>query len=271
VQRITADVPVYRDLDITRIADSWQEARDIVGADHPFVRQVLGERTPLKAATAVVEGSTLDRASERRRLIEGGAAAVQASTDPMIVLARAVYPLYRRLARIQEVEIDEPIRVASDAIARVRFDKRRGEQYPDATGTLRLSYGTVRGYDADGTMTPWRTNFYGLYARSSAFDNQPPFDLPPRWLDRQRDLSLATPLDFVATLDIIGGNSGSPVVNRNGDLVGLVFDGNLDSLAWRFGYGAPNARAVAVSAGAIVEALDKVYDAGALAAELAGR
>ena len=271
VQRLTADVPVYRDLEITRIADYWQEARDLLGADHPFVRQVLGERTPLEAATAVVEGSRLDRADERRRLVEGGVAAVEASTDPLIVLAHAVYPLHRRLARIAEVEIDEPVRVAADAIAAVRFKRQRGESYPDATGTLRLSYGTVLGYDADGLRTPWRTNFFGLYARSDAFGNLPPFDLPPRWLAKQQSLALGTPLNFVSTLDIIGGNSGSPVVDRQGDLVGLVFDGNLDSLAWRFGYGAPNARAVAVSPAAIVEALDKVYDARSLVAELVRR
>ena len=122
---------------------------------------------------------------------------------------------------------------------------------------LRLSYGTVRGYDADGTITPWRTNFYGLYARSSAFGNQPPFDLPPRWLDRQRDLSLATSLDFVATLDIIGGNSGSPVVNREGELVGLIFDGNIESLAGDFVYDGTKNRAVAVHSSAMIEALRK--------------
>ena len=269
-QRLTAEVPVYKDLDTVRIADDWEQAREVLGADHPFVRAVLAGRSATDAATAIVAATRLDRADERRRLVEGGAAAVDASTDPMIVLARTVYPFHRRLARIEEVEIGTPVERAADAIAQVRFARLSGETYPDATGTLRLSYGAVRGYDADGTLIPWHTNFYGLYARSAAFGNQVPFELPARWRERARDLDLALPLDFVATLDIIGGNSGSPVVNRAGELVGIVFDGNLDSLAWRFGYGVPNARAIAVSAVAIVEALANVYDARGLAAELAG-
>jgi hypothetical protein len=270
-QRLTAEVPVYKDLDTVRIADDWEQARTVLGADHAFVRAVLGARAPAEAAAALVEATRLDNAEERRRLIEGGAVAVDASTDPMIVLARTVYPLYRRLARIEEIEIQTPIERAADTIAQLRFARLAGETYPDATGTLRLSFGAVRGYDADGALTPWHTNFYGLFARSAAFANTAPFELPPRWRERARDLELATPLNFVATLDIIGGNSGSPVVNRAGELVGLVFDGNLDSLAWRFGYGVPNARAVAVNAGAIVEALRKVYDAPGLAGELGTR
>jgi len=189
----------------------------------------------------------------------------------MIVLARTVYPLHRRLARIEEAEVETPIDRAGDAIARIRFAHRAGETYPDATGTLRLSYGSVRGYDADGALMPWHTNFYGLYARSAAFGNRDPFEVPPQWIARARTLDLATPLNFVSTLDIIGGNSGSPVVDRAGGLVGVVFDGNLDSLSWRFEYGLPNARAIAVNVDAIVEALSKVYGARALAAEIGSR
>ncbi|HSV18421.1 MAG TPA: S46 family peptidase [Casimicrobiaceae bacterium] len=270
-ERLVAEVPVYRDLETVRIADDFEQARETLGPDHPFVRAVLGGRSAADAAAALVDATHLDRAEERRRLVDGGAAAVDASTDPLLVVARTVYPLHRRLARIEEIEVETPIERAADAIAQVRFKHLAGETYPDATGTLRLSYGTVRGYDADGALTPWQTNFYGLYARSAAFGNQPPFELPARWREGARELDLSTPLDFVSTLDIIGGNSGSPVVNRTGELVGLVFDGNLDSLAWRFGYGVPNARAIAVNAGAIVEALAKIYDARTLARELAGR
>jgi len=270
-ERLTADVPVYKDLDTVRIADDWEQAREALGPNHPFVHAVLGDHGATEAASTLVEATRLDRAEERRRLVEGGAAAVDASTDPMIVLARTVYPLHRRLARVEEVEVETPIERAADVIAQLRFAALPGETYPDATGTLRLAYGSVRGYDADGTLTPWHTNFYGLYARSAAFGNQAPFELPQSWRERARELDLATPLDFVSTLDIIGGNSGSPVVNRAGELVGLVFDGNLDSLAWRFGYGVPNGRTIAVNAGAIVEALAKVYDARALAAELGAR
>ena len=134
-----------------------------------------------------------------------------------------------------------------------------------------MSYGKVSGYDADGMLMPFQTNFAGLYARSYAFEGKPPFDLPERWLAKQRDLDLATPLNFVSTLDIIGGNSGSPVVNRSGELVGLIFDGNLEGLGGNFAYTDKKARAIAVDGRAIVEALTKVYGAQALATEMTGR
>src|SRR5262249_2265807 len=142
--------------------------------------------------------------------------------------------------------------------------------YPDATFTLRLSYGAVKGYDFAGTHVPSKTTFHGLYERHAAFDGKPPFDLPERYLQRKAQLDLATPLDFVLTTDIIGGNSGSPVVNRKGELVGLIFDGNIQSLGNRFVYDEQVARAVAVHSSAILEALRKIYDAGALADEIAG-
>jgi hypothetical protein len=134
-----------------------------------------------------------------------------------------------------------------------------------------LSYGKVSGYDADGILMPFQTNYAGLYARSFAFDGKPPFDLPARWLEKQRDIDLATPLNFVSTLDIIGGNSGSPVVDRSGELVGLVFDGNREGLGGRYVYTDRKARATSVDGRAIVEALVKVYGAAALAAEITGR
>jgi len=207
----------------------------------------------------------------RRKLIEGGKAAVTASTDPLIVLARDVYPMRRRLAKVHEIEVETPALQAADDLEKTRFKVFATDAYPDATGSLRLSYGTVRGYDADGILTPWQTNFAGLYARSYAFGGKPPFDLPQRWLDKQRVVDPATPLNFVSTLDIIGGSSGSPVVNRNGELVGLVFDGNLEGLGGRFAYTDEKARSIAVDGRAIVEALTKVYGAGALASEITQR
>jgi hypothetical protein len=269
--RLTSDAPVYKDLEIARLTEIWQEATELLGADHPFVRSVLDGKSPLAAATAVIEATRLDRVEERRKLIDGGAAAINASADPLIVLARAVYPLRRRLAKYKEIEIDTPIRQAADELGQIRFKLLGTDAYPDATGTLRLSYGTVRGYDADGVLMPWRTNFWGLFGRRDAFGGMPPFDLPPQWLEKQRELELSTPLNFVSTLDIIGGNSGSPVVDRKGELIGLIFDGNLEGLGGRFVYTDAKARAIAVDARAIVEALVKVYGARPLAAELAGR
>ena len=204
-------------------------------------------------------------------MLDGGLAGIAASTDPLIMLARDVYPLRRRLAKLHEVEVETPTLRAGDELERMRYELFGTDAYPDATGSLRLSYGIVRGYDADGILTPWQTNFWGLLGRSAAFGAQPPFDLPPRWSARQRNLDLSTPLNFVSTLDIIGGNSGSPVVNRNGELVGLVFDGNLEGLGGRFVYTDDKARAIAVDSRAIVEALTKIYDAREIVREITRR
>ena len=268
--RLSSDAPVYKDLEIARLAGLWQEAVALLGAEHPFVKTVLDGKSPLAAATALIEATRVDRVEERRKLIDGGATAVNGSADPLIVLARAVYPLRRRLEKYKEIEIETPIRQAADELGQVRFKLFGTDAYPDATGTLRLSYGTVRGYDADGILMPWRTNFWGLFGRRDAFGGIPPFDLPAQWIERQRELELSTPLNFVSTLDIIGGNSGSPVVDRKGELVGLIFDGNLEGLGGRFVYTDAKARAIAVDARAIVEALVKVYGASSLAAELTG-
>jgi hypothetical protein len=202
-------------------------------------------------------------------LAEGGAAAVAASSDPLILLARDVYPMRRQLEKQHEVEVETPTLRAADQIEALRFRLFGSDAYPDATGSLRLSYGTVRGYEANGILMPWHTNFWGLYARSSAFEGRSPYELPQRWLARQRSIDLAVPLDFVSTLDIIGGNSGSPVVNRSGDIVGVIFDGNLEGLGGRFAYTDEKARAIAVDMRAVVEALKKIYGATELATEIA--
>jgi len=271
VHRLSADVPYHKDLEIARLAGYWQEAIDLLGKDDPFVVRVLGNKTPLAAAKEVVEGSQLDQVVVRRELIDGGKAAVMASTDPLIVLARDVYPMRRRLEKSHEVEVETPTLQAADELEKIRFKLYGTDVYPDATFSLRLSYGKVSGYDADGVLVPFQTNFAGLYARSFAFGGKPPFDLPTRWLEKLRELDLATPLDFVSTLDIIGGSSGSPVVDRNGEWVGLIFDGNLEGLGGRYAYTDRKARAVAVDGRAIVEALTKVYGAIPLATELSGR
>jgi Peptidase S46 len=271
VDRVSADDPYYKDLEIARQAAVWQEALDLLGPDDPFVKRVLGDKTPLAAATAAIGATQLDQVEVRKKLLDGGKVAVDASTDPLIVLARDVYPMRRRLDKNFDVEVETPLLKAGDELEKIRFRLYATDAYPDATFSLRLSYGKVSGYDADGMLMPFQTNYAGMYARSYAFEGKPPFDLPARWLDKQRDLDLATPLNFVSTLDIIGGNSGSPVVNRNGELVGLIFDSNLEALGGNFAYTDNKARAIAVDGRAIVEALNKVYGAGALATELTGR
>ena len=171
--------------------------------------------------------------------------------------------------KMQKQLNEEILPVNKAIITKARFDTYGTSNYPDATFTLRLSFGTVKGYEAGTTMVPPKTTFNGLYERNAAFDNQPPFDLPKRWMDAKSKLNLDTPYNFVCTADIIGGNSGSPVVNRAGEFVGIIFDGNIQSLVLDFIYTEEQARAVSVNSQAIVEALRKVYDAGELADELA--
>jgi hypothetical protein len=207
----------------------------------------------------------------RKSLVEGGEAAITASTDPLIVLARKVEPFFREHRKAWEEGVESTLATAGEKIAKARFAIYGKSAYPDATFTLRLTYGTVQGYPMNGTKAPSKTTFYGLYDRSAGFDNKPPFNLMPRLAERKDKIDLSTPLNFVATLDIIGGNSGSPVINRNGDFVGIIFDGNIESLVGDFVYSEELNRAVAVHSAAINEVLRKVYDAGSLADELAGK
>jgi hypothetical protein len=206
----------------------------------------------------------------RRRLYEGEEATVREANDPLVELARTIDGEARRL-RTEAEERDEVRRQAHAEIARARFALLGAEAAPDATGTLRLSFGTVKGYEADGQSVPAFTRIAGLYERATGQGGIPPFDLPPRWAKHRKKLNLDTPFNFVTTADIIGGNSGSPTFDREGRPVGLIFDGNLPSLALDFAFEDRQARALSVDARAIVEALRQVYDARFLADELLGR
>ena len=186
-------------------------------------------------------------------------------------MARWVDPASRAVRKRFENEVDEPKRQAYSALAKARFAMDGDKVYPDATFTLRLSFGIVKGYVEDGKPVPAFTTFEGLYRRSAEQGNRGPFELPKRWVERKDKLNLQTPLNFVCTADIIGGNSGSPVVNRDAEVVGLIFDGNIQSLVLDLIYDDEQARAVSVDSRAIVEALRKVYDADALADELTGK
>src|SRR5207248_74862 len=194
-------------------------------------------------------------------------AALQAANDPMLDLARLVDGPAREARKINDAQ-DEIKKQAYSEIAKARFAIEGATNYPDATFTLRLSYGIVRGYEQDGKQIPAFTNFAGLYQRSAEHDNKAPFDLPQRWIDKKSNLNLSTHFNFVSDADIIGGNSGSPVVNRAGEFVGIIFDGNIQSLVLDCIFSDKQARAVSVDSAAITEALRKVYNANALVDEL---
>ena len=265
---LLSPAPVYPALDEALFADAMQESLDELGPDNAFVKAVLAGRSPKDAATAIIGGATLADPTVRKQLIDGGEAAVRQSTDPLIAMARAIDPILRDINKTIENEVTSVESAARQKIGQARFAVHGTSAYPDATFTLRLSYGKASGYPMNGTRAPYKTTFAGLYDRSASFDGKPPFDLVPRFAEGRTKLDLSTPLNIVTTNDIIGGNSGSPVVNKAGELVGLIFDGNIESLVGRFVYDETANRAIAVHSGAIVHALRTIYGAGALANEL---
>ncbi len=265
-QALAADVPIYPKYEEMLLAWSLEKLRQKLGADDAFVHVVLGNRSPDQLARALVNGTQLANRDVRQRLWDGGAAAVDASTDPMIVLARTIDPDARRVRKIYEDEVAAPTTAATEALARARFARDGLSSYPDATFTLRLSYGKVVGWDEKGTAVPPFTDLAGLYRRATG---AAPFKLPDRWVAAKASLDLSTPMNFVTDNDIIGGNSGSPVIDRDGHVVGLIFDGNIHSLGGDFTFDDRTNRAVAVDTAAIAHALDRVYHRPALVNELA--
>jgi hypothetical protein len=271
-EKLFSKEPIYDEYEIVKLADGLTFLAGQLGYNDALVRQVLGGKSPQERAVQLIKGTGLKDVELRKKLYEGGKEAVAASQDPMIALAKLVDPEARAVRKVIETEVEEVQRQAYADIARVKFALEGTSTYPDATFTLRLSFGVVKGYtEDDGTRVPFETTFAGLYERSAEHHDQPPFDLPPRWVKNKGKLDLHVPMNFVCTADIIGGNSGSPVINRNAEVVGLIFDGNIQSLVLDFAYTEKQARAVAVHSRGIVEALRKVYDAGGLADELTGK
>jgi hypothetical protein len=266
--RLFSPAPVYPQLETALLADSLQESLEQLGPGDVLVKAALNGRTPAEAAKQTISGTKLGDPAFRKALVEGGQAAVEASDDPAIVLARRIDPLARELTKWTEDNVESVLTTAGEKLGQARFAAYGKGAYPDATFTLRLSYGSVKGYPMNGTEAPPQTTLYGLYDRSLGFGGKPPFDLPPRYTANRDKLDLSTPLNFVNTCDIIGGNSGSPVINKNGEIVGLIFDGNIESLVGNYVYNDVDNRAVAVHTAGMTEALRKLYDAGALADEL---
>ncbi len=269
-QRMFTTAPVYKNFETVTLADSLAQMRDTLGADDPAVKAALGGKSPDEVAKTAVEETKLDDVAFRKHLYEGGTAAVEASTDAMIVLMRNVDPIARSFRKRFDDEVDAVERRDGAIIAKARFEQSGFTQPPDATFTLRLSYGAVKGYDENGKKIPYFTTMGGAFQHANEHGNKPPYELAESWTKMKSKLTLSTPLNFVSTPDIIGGNSGSPTINKNGEVVGIIFDGNIESLVWNFFFDERQARAVSVDSRGIIEALRKIYGASTLADELTG-
>jgi hypothetical protein len=270
---LLSPAPIYPEMEEFVLTAWLEEGLKTLGADDPFVKAALNGATPAEAVKRAVQGTQLKDVAVRKSLLEGGADAIAKSNDPMIQLARRVEPIVRELRTWNEEKIRNVEASAGASIAKARFAVYGKSVAPDANFNLRISYGKVAGYEEDTTLVPYKTTFFGLYDRAESFGEKPPYDLPARYKEGRGKLDLATPFNFVYTADTIGGNSGSPIINRNAELVGLNFDSNIQKLSNRYWYieAEEGSRAVAVHSAAILEALRKLYDAGALAKELTGK
>jgi len=265
-QRLFSTAPIYNDFETFKLAWSLTKLREELGADHPFVKKVLGSESPAEVAQRLVSGTRLKDVELRKKLWEGGKAAVDASDDPMIAFARLVDSDSRAVRKMYENDIDSVVRKASETIAQARFAVEGTSNYPDATFSPRLTFGSVKGWKEGNREIQPFTTLAGAFERSTGRD---PFALPKSWLEAKPRLDLATPFNFAATTDIIGGNSGSPVVSADGEVVGLVFDGNIWSIGGDYGFDPKLNRTVAVDTAAITEALAKIYGAKRVLDELA--
>jgi len=270
-QQLFSAEPIYKNLEIALLADGLSEMQESLGKDNPEVQKILQGKTAADAAKEMITNTKLDDVAVRKQLYEGGKEAIDASTDPLIVAMRSIDPDARAARREFEDKVDSVVRRDGGAIAKARFAQSGFTQPPDATFTLRLSYGVVKGYQENGKAIPFATPMGGAYARAAEHGSQSPYTLPESWVKLKGKLDLETPFNFVSTADIIGGNSGSPTVNKNGEVVGIIFDGNIESLPWNFAYSDTQARAVSVDSRGIQEALRKIYAATALADELMGK
>ncbi|MGB6452180.1 MAG: S46 family peptidase [Steroidobacteraceae bacterium] len=264
-RQVTADVPVHRELETITLSLGLTRMRDRLGPDDPLVRQVLGEDSPEALAARLVAESKLADPAMRKALWDGGEAAIAASEDPMIELARLVDPEARALRQRYQDEVQAPVRAALQRIAQARFAVLGTSVYPDADFTLRLTFGTVRGWSERGKEVEPFTRLARMFERATGSE---PFRVPPSWVAAKDRLDLSTPFNFCTDNDIVGGNSGSPVIDAQGDIVGLIFDGNIESIAGTYWFDEQDNRAVALDTAVVLEALRKVYHADALLAEL---
>jgi len=268
VQGLKADAPIYPELEILRLSFGLERMREWLGPDHPVVRQVFGKDSPDSLAERLVRQSALGNATSRMELFDGGQAAIEASQDPMIRLAAAVDPAARALRKTFETEVEGPVARGQEAIAQARFAKYGTSIYPDATFTLRLSFGAMKGWNEKGhDVRPW-TELSGAFERATG---QPPFRIPESWLAATDRLDMTTRANFITNNDIVGGNSGSPMLNAAGEIIGLAFDGNIHSISGSYWFDERMNRSIGVHPAYIRTALEQVYGAKDLLAEIDAR
>jgi Peptidase S46 len=270
---LLSPTPIYLDMEEAQLASWLTEARNVLGAEDPFVKAALQGQEPAAVARKVVRETKLIDPEFRRTFVTGNGSGTSASADPLIALAQRVEPIIRELRDWNEKNILNVETANGTKIAQARFAVYGKTMPPDANSTLRIEYGKVLGYEEDTTLIPYKTTFFGMYDRAMSFDWKSPFDLPRSIVDRRDKVDLSTSLNFVYTADTIGGNSGSPVINRAGEIVGLNFDSNNQKLSNRYWYieEAEGSRAVGVHTAGILEALKKIYDAPELVSELTGK
>jgi hypothetical protein len=262
---LLVSVPVYAEFEQLTLSFSLERMREWLGADHPIVRKLMGKESPDALAARVIAETQLNDAAFRKRLWDGGKAALDASHDPMIELARAIDPDARAIRKQYEDEVEAPISAAAQRIAAARFKAYGTNTYPDATFTLRLNYGTVRGWKENGiTIEPF-THLERAFERATGAT---PFKIPESWMRAKSQLDMNTQFCISTSNDIVGGNSGSPLIDASGKIVGLMFDGNVHSIAGRYWFNPDNNRAIALHPAIMREALNKVYKATELLKEL---
>jgi Peptidase S46 len=264
-QSLASTAPIYKEFEIETLTFSLTKLREALGPDDAFVKQLFGKRSPREIATEVIQSTHLTDPTVRKQLLDGGKAAIAASTDPMIHFARLVDPETRAIRTRYEHEVEAVYNKNSELIGRARFAVYGSSIYPDATLTLRLTYGAVKGWNENGRQIAPFTYIGGAFARNTGRE---PFRLPESWIRAQSKLNPKTPMNFVSTNDIIGGNSGSPVIDQNAEIVGIVFDGNIHSLGGDYWFDETSNRAVTVDSRAIAEVLDRVYGASRVLAEI---
>jgi hypothetical protein len=276
-QDLFSTAPIYKSLERLTLADSLAEMQEKMPMN-PLVGKILNGRTPADVAKYLIDNTKLDDVAVRKQLYKGGRAAIDASTDPLIKAMLEVEPEALSVRKQFDDKIDAVVRRDGGAIAKIRFAKEGTASYPDATFTLRLSYGTARGYTENGegttpkgTKLPYFTTIGGAFDHAVQHGAVPPYNLPDSWVKARPKLKLNTPINVVETADIIGGNSGSPVLNRAGELVGIIFDGNIQSLPWNFVYDDSIGRSIQVDSRGILEALRDIYGANSLTDELTGK